>query len=72
MPSTVLATKFSTSYRAGTGRNEIMANRTGNGTKSLHVSVECSLKKLKTSYIDLVGCLSWMESFESVNPAGSC
>lgn len=25
----------------------------GNGTKSLHISIEASLKKLRTSYIDL-------------------
>jgi len=33
---------------------EIMANFTGNGTKSLHVSVNASLRKLQTDYIDLV------------------
>lgn len=31
-----------------------MANFTGNGTKSLRTSVEASLKKLQTEYIDLV------------------
>ena len=31
-----------------------MANFTGNGTKSLHASVNASLKKLQTDYIDLV------------------
>ena len=49
----VLATKYSSghrSYRQG----EIQANRVGNNTKSLRVSVEASLKKLKTDYIDLV------------------
>jgi len=32
-----------------------MANATGNGSKSLHTSVNASLKKLQTDYIDLVG-----------------
>lgn len=31
-----------------------MINYQGNGTKSLHVSVNASLKKLQTDYIDLV------------------
>jgi aryl-alcohol dehydrogenase-like predicted oxidoreductase len=31
-----------------------MANFTGNGTKSMVESVNASLKKLKTDYIDLV------------------
>ncbi|KAK3318643.1 norsolorinic acid reductase [Apodospora peruviana] len=44
----VIATKFSTNFRgrAGVEPNEIMANFSGNGTKSLH--------KLQTDYIDLV------------------
>jgi aryl-alcohol dehydrogenase-like predicted oxidoreductase len=50
----VIATKFTTCFRAGHGDKEIMANTTGNGAKSLHLSVEASLKKLQTSYIDLV------------------
>lgn len=50
----VIATKYTTAFRTGHGDKEIIANTTGNGTKSLHVSVEQSLKKLKTTYIDLV------------------
>jgi len=34
--------------------NFIHSNYTGNSHKSLHLSVEASLKKLKTDYIDLV------------------
>ena len=41
-------------YRAGYGDKEIVVNASGNGTKSLHLSLEASLKKLQTSYIDLV------------------
>ena len=32
----------------------MQSNFGGNSAKSLHVSVEASLKKLQTSYIDLV------------------
>lgn len=38
----------------GPNRPHIAANYTGNGTKSLNASVEASLKKLQTDYIDLV------------------
>jgi aryl-alcohol dehydrogenase-like predicted oxidoreductase len=55
----VIATKFTTCFRAGYGERDILINTTGNGAKSLHLSVEASLKKLHTSYIDLV-CLSVM------------
>ena len=50
----VIATKFTTCFRAGRGDKEILINTTGNGTKSLHLSLEASLKKLQTTYIDLV------------------
>lgn len=49
----VLATKYTTGYRAHVP-TEIQANFTGNNTKSLKLSVDASLKKLKTDYIDLV------------------
>lgn len=39
-------------------------NYTGNSAKSLHVSIEASLKKLKTTYIDLV-CLNEPVAFSS-------
>ena len=54
----VLATKFSTCYRVGHD-DEIIINTVGNGTKSLHLSVEASLKKLQTSYIDLLYVHWW-------------
>lgn len=53
----VLATKYTTNYRGGPNQPQIMANFTGNGSKSMHMSVNASLKKLKTDYIDLVGFL---------------
>jgi aryl-alcohol dehydrogenase-like predicted oxidoreductase len=36
-----------------------MVNYSGNSTKSLHVSVEASLKKLRTTYIDLLYVHWW-------------
>jgi aryl-alcohol dehydrogenase-like predicted oxidoreductase len=51
----VIATKYTTCYPApGPKAPKIMANYQGQHTKSLHLSVEASLKKLKTSYIDLL------------------
>ena len=47
----VLATKFTNGYRNDV---PIRLNYGGNSSKSLHISVEESLKKLQTSYIDLV------------------
>ena len=55
----VVATKFTTAYRAGYGDKEIIINSTGNGTKSLHLSLEASLKKLQTTYIDLLYVHWW-------------
>ena len=50
----VLATKYTSSFRTH-HKDEIQANSVGNNTKSLRVSVEASLRKLQTDYIDLVG-----------------
>jgi aryl-alcohol dehydrogenase-like predicted oxidoreductase len=50
----VLATKYTTNFRGGPKAKNVMANFSGTGPKSLHVSVEASLKKLQTDYIDLV------------------
>jgi len=55
----ILATKFTTAFRAGHGDKEIVANTSGNGTKSLHLSLEASLRKLQTSYIDLLYVHWW-------------
>ncbi|OLN87869.1 Norsolorinic acid reductase A 1 [Colletotrichum chlorophyti] len=55
----VIATKFTTNFRAGPKAPNIMANFTGNGSKSLHTSVEASLRKLQTDYIDLLYVHWW-------------
>ena len=49
----ILATKYSAGYK-GLHDNRMLSNYGGNSAKSLHVSLEDSLKKLQTSYIDLV------------------
>lgn len=56
---TVIATKYTTNYKAGPGSPGIMANYTGNSTKSLHMSVKASLEKLQTDYIDLLYVHWW-------------
>ncbi|KAM0282667.1 hypothetical protein ACHAQH_002864 [Verticillium albo-atrum] len=55
----VIATKYTTNFSAGPNAPNIMANFTGNGTKSLHTSVEASLRKLQTDYIDLLYVHWW-------------
>jgi aryl-alcohol dehydrogenase-like predicted oxidoreductase len=57
----VLATKFTTAYPAPgvASTPKIMANYQGQHAKSIHLSVEASLKKLQTSYIDLIYIHWW-------------
>lgn len=56
----VIATKFTTCYRSAHASKETIINSTGNGTKSLRLSLEASLAKLQTSYIDLVHTSSYI------------
>ena len=56
----VLATKYTSNYQTFKGFDKhIPANFGGNGSKSLHLSVEASLKKLQTSYIDILYVHWW-------------
>lgn len=55
----VLATKFTTLYPDPKTRPRMAANYSGNSTKSLHASLEASLKKLQTDYIDLLYVHWW-------------
>lgn len=51
----VIATKYSSGYRAYNRVNEPMqSNFTGNSAKSMHISVRHSLEKLRTDYIDIL------------------
>lgn len=55
----VLATKFTTCYPDPNNSPRQRINYAGNSTKSLKVSLEASLKKLQTSYIDLLYVHWW-------------
>lgn len=50
----VLATKYTTAYRTTGATEKIKSNFQGNHSKSLRLSVNASLKKLQTDYIDLL------------------
>ncbi|RAK82054.1 aldo/keto reductase [Aspergillus fijiensis CBS 313.89] len=54
----VLATKYTTAYMTH-HRDRIQSNYGGNNAKSMKVSVEASLQKLQTSYIDLLYVHWW-------------
>ncbi|KAF9064035.1 NADP-dependent oxidoreductase domain-containing protein [Rhodocollybia butyracea] len=64
----VIATKYTTCYKIGDSSVTQRVNYTGNNAKSLHLSVEASLKKLRTSYIDIlyVHWWDWDTSVEEV------
>lgn len=49
-----LSPQSTTNFPAGKGDKEIIVNFNGNCSKSLHTSVEASVKKLQTDYIDLL------------------
>ncbi|KAI0789617.1 aryl-alcohol dehydrogenase [Abortiporus biennis] len=55
----VLATKYTTNYKHGNKSVRQQSQYTGNNTKSLHISVEASLKKLRTDYIDILYLHWW-------------
>ncbi|KAK3700639.1 hypothetical protein LTR37_015828 [Vermiconidia calcicola] len=55
----VLATKFTTGYRTVGADEKIKSNFQGNHSKSLKLSVNASLKKLQTDYIDLLYVHWW-------------
>ena len=51
----VIATKYSTGFETYKGHDEIIhSNTAGAGTKSLHVSLKASLRKLRTDYVDIL------------------
>ncbi|KIK71549.1 hypothetical protein GYMLUDRAFT_33752 [Collybiopsis luxurians FD-317 M1] len=61
----VIATKYTTNYQLGNQSLKQKVNYSGNNAKSLHISVEASLKKLRTSYIDIL-YLHWWDFDTSV------
>lgn len=50
----VLATKYTSGFKTSQGEKLLQSNFGGTGSKSMHLSLEASLKKLRTDYIDLV------------------
>jgi aryl-alcohol dehydrogenase-like predicted oxidoreductase len=54
----VVATKYTMGYR-GMGPEKIKSNFQGNHAKSLKLSVDASLKKMQTDYIDLLYAHIW-------------
>ncbi|KAJ7054493.1 Aldo/keto reductase [Mycena amicta] len=64
----VLATKYSQDYKARQPGFTNHASFIGNNVKSMHLSLEASLKKLRTSYIDIfyVHWWDWQTSIEEV------
>ncbi|KAL6412424.1 alcohol dehydrogenase [Ilyonectria robusta] len=55
----VLATKYTGNFKSRSESYRQQSNFGGNGTKSLHLSVEASLEKLQTTYIDLLYLHFW-------------
>ncbi|KAL5333463.1 Aldo/keto reductase [Aspergillus crustosus] len=56
----VIATKYTNGYRAAHfDVKPIQSNYVGNSMKSMHLSVEASLKKLQTEYIDVLYLHWW-------------
>ncbi|TFK49871.1 Aldo/keto reductase [Heliocybe sulcata] len=55
----VIATKYSTMYKRGNDSIAQKALYGGNHIKSMHVSVEESLKKLRTDYLDILYVHFW-------------
>lgn len=55
----VIATKYTSAYKTLSEPKLLQSNFGGNSAKSLHVSVEMSLKKLQTDYIDLLYVHYW-------------
>ncbi|KAF7331452.1 hypothetical protein MKEN_00023900 [Mycena kentingensis (nom. inval.)] len=64
----VVATKYTENFKQRQTGYLNKANYAGNNLKSMHISVEASLKKLRTSYIDIlyVHWWDWDTSIEEV------
>ncbi|CAL1697544.1 unnamed protein product [Somion occarium] len=61
----ILATKYTTNFKRGNPDVKQKTNYSGNNAKSLHVSVEASLKKLRTDYVDIL-YVHWWDYFTSI------
>ncbi|KAH7925891.1 Aldo/keto reductase [Leucogyrophana mollusca] len=61
----VIATKYTTNYQRGQDNIKQKILFTGNNVKSMHMSVEVSLKNLRTTYIDIL-YLHWWDYATSI------
>ncbi|SJL15593.1 probable Aryl-alcohol dehydrogenase [NADP(+)] [Armillaria ostoyae] len=61
----VIATKYTANYKRGDDSVAQKVNYVGNSSKSLYLSVEATLKKLRTDYIDIL-YLHWWDWETSV------
>ncbi|KAJ7775715.1 NADP-dependent oxidoreductase domain-containing protein [Mycena maculata] len=55
----VIATKYTTNFKARNPAIDKKVTYVGNNIKSMHISVEASLKKLRTTYIDILYVHWW-------------
>ncbi|KAK0440462.1 NADP-dependent oxidoreductase domain-containing protein [Desarmillaria tabescens] len=55
----VIATKYTMNFKRGNDNIQQKVNYTGNGNKSLKISVKSSLRKLRTDYIDILYVHWW-------------
>ncbi|KAJ7610656.1 NADP-dependent oxidoreductase domain-containing protein [Mycena polygramma] len=55
----VIATKYTANFKTRNTDFAQQINYTGNNVKSMHISVEASLKKLRTTYIDILYVHWW-------------
>ncbi|KAK7055186.1 Aldo/keto reductase [Favolaschia claudopus] len=64
----VIATKYTTAFKRDNDSIAQKVNYVGNNIKSMHISVDASLKKLRTSYIDIlyVHWWDWETNIEEV------
>ncbi|EJF56477.1 Aldo/keto reductase [Dichomitus squalens LYAD-421 SS1] len=64
----VIATKYTTNFKRSAEDIKQKVHYTGNNLKAMHISVEASLKKLRTDYIDIlyVHWWDWDTSVEEV------
>ncbi|KAF8120577.1 NADP-dependent oxidoreductase domain-containing protein [Boletus edulis] len=64
----VIATKYSSNYMRGNDKVRQKVLYTGNSIKSMHVSLEASLKNLRTTYVDIfyLHWWDWETSIEEV------
>ena len=68
IPERLTKEQYTTNYKRGAKDISIKVNYTGNNAKSLMVSVDASLKKLRTHYIDILYLhwWDWQSSIEEV------